>query len=108
MGLSATSAFTVLGTGSSALLGGDLTDPEDDGDDSTAAGTGFNWVSTTASEKNHFGYLRDSLEFRLRVADRAQRALFNGDGATAKVTYRCPSPYAAGTRQFIKATFVSR
>ena len=55
MGLSATSAFTVLGTGSSALLGGDLTDPEDDGDDSTAAGTGFNWVSTTASEKNHFG-----------------------------------------------------
>ncbi len=48
-----------------ALLGGDLTDPEDDGiegdtipaDGETpqTAGTGFNWVSITASSEEYFG-----------------------------------------------------
>lgn len=46
-------ALTVLGTGSGALLGGDLTDPENDGNDSN--GTGFNWLSTAASSENNFG-----------------------------------------------------
>ena len=46
-------ALTVLGTGTAALLGGDLTDPENDGNDAT--GTGFNWVSTAASSENYFG-----------------------------------------------------
>lgn len=47
------SALTVLGTGSGALLGGDLTDPENDGNDSN--GTGFNWLTTAASSENNFG-----------------------------------------------------
>ena len=46
-------ALTVLGTGTGALLGGDLTDPENDGDDAT--GNGFNWLSTAASSENNFG-----------------------------------------------------
>ena len=46
-------ALTVLGTGTGALLGGDLTDPEDDGNDSN--GSGFNWLSTAASSENNFG-----------------------------------------------------
>ena len=45
---------TILGLGTGALLGGDLTDPEDDGDDSTANGSNFNWVSINASSKNTF------------------------------------------------------
>ena len=45
---------TILGTGTSALLGGDLTDPEDDGNDGTASGSNFNWVSINASSKNTF------------------------------------------------------
>jgi CotH kinase protein/Fn3 associated/Lamin Tail Domain/F5/8 type C domain/Chitobiase/beta-hexosaminidase C-terminal domain len=44
------SAFTVLGAGTGALLDGDLTDPENNGSDVT--GTGFNWVSITASSEN--------------------------------------------------------
>ncbi len=46
-------ALTVLGAGTAALLGGDLTDPENDGNDAT--GAGFNWVSTAASSENYFG-----------------------------------------------------
>jgi methionine-rich copper-binding protein CopC/uncharacterized protein YhjY with autotransporter beta-barrel domain len=45
---------TILGTGTGALLGGDLTDPEDDGNDGTASGSNFNWVSINASSKNTF------------------------------------------------------
>lgn len=45
---------TILGTGTGALLGGDLTDPEDDGNDGTASGSNFNWVSIKASSKNTF------------------------------------------------------
>ncbi len=49
----AAAALTVLGAGTAALLGGDLTDPENDGNDAT--GAGFNWVSTAASSENYFG-----------------------------------------------------
>ena len=45
-------AATVLGTGSSALLGNDLTDPEDNGVDSGTNGSNFNWTSINASSKN--------------------------------------------------------
>ena len=45
-------AFEALGTGAAALLRGDLTDPENDGNDAT--GTGFNWVSIFASSENLF------------------------------------------------------
>lgn len=38
-----------------ALLGGDLTDPEDDGiDTENSAGENFNWVSISSSEKSFF------------------------------------------------------
>ncbi len=38
-----------LGTGTGALVDFDLTDPENDGSDATAAGTGFNWVNVTSN-----------------------------------------------------------
>lgn len=49
-------AFIVLGTGLGSLLGGDLTDPEDDGveNEVLASATGFNWVSITASSEENF------------------------------------------------------
>ena len=47
-------AATVLGTGSGALLGNDLTDPEDNGVDSGTNGSNFNWTSINASSKKTF------------------------------------------------------
>ncbi|NQU25183.1 MAG: hypothetical protein HQ567_28175, partial [Candidatus Nealsonbacteria bacterium] len=49
----------VLGTGTGALLGGDLTDPENDINDNVAgnppySGTGYNWVNAFASAENYF------------------------------------------------------
>jgi hypothetical protein len=50
-----------LGTGTGALIGGDLTDPEDDGIEGTVPGNGdwsslnWNWVSIQASSENYFG-----------------------------------------------------
>ena len=50
---SSLSAATILGTGSDALLGGDLTDPEDDGIDGTDDEAGnWNWSSISASSEN--------------------------------------------------------
>lgn len=46
--------FQVLGTGAASLLGHDFTDREDNGSDATAAGSGFDWVSATASNKPDF------------------------------------------------------
>ncbi len=47
------SAATILGTGTEALLGGDLTDPEDDGIDGTDGEEGnWNWSSISASSEN--------------------------------------------------------
>ena len=43
-------AYTVLGTGSGALLGGDLTDPENNGVD--GSNTNWNWTSINASSEN--------------------------------------------------------
>ena len=47
---------TVLGTGTTALLGGDLTDPENDGSETGNGGQGsrFNWVSATATSEPNF------------------------------------------------------
>ena len=45
---------TALGTGTAALLGGDLTDPENNGSDATATGTGFNWASISSSSESYF------------------------------------------------------
>jgi len=50
-----------LGTGTGALLGGDLTDPEDDGVEGPNPGSGnwdtlsWNWVHVTASSEEYFG-----------------------------------------------------
>ena len=66
---------TVLGTGTGALLGGDLTDPENDGVDSTASN--FNWVSTAASIENNFSPGGPSNEGALDVFD---NKLSSGEG----------------------------
>lgn len=42
----------MLGSGTTALLGGDLTDPENNGSDAT--GANFNWVTITASSENYW------------------------------------------------------
>ncbi|MFP6857611.1 MAG: discoidin domain-containing protein, partial [Roseibacillus sp.] len=53
--------ITSLGTGTGALRGGDLTDPEDDGVEGVVPVDGdwstlnWNWVSIQASEENYFG-----------------------------------------------------
>lgn len=46
--------FLVRGTGTGALIGHDLTDKDDDGSDATAAGSGFDWFTATASNKPDF------------------------------------------------------
>ncbi|MEJ6728545.1 MAG: hypothetical protein QNK83_05190, partial [Akkermansiaceae bacterium] len=50
-------AFEILGTGNDALLGGDLTDPEDDGADDDASGTGFSatFFATTGNFNGNGG-----------------------------------------------------
>lgn len=44
----------ILGTGTGALLQSDLTDPENNGNDSTPNGSNFNWVSINSSSKSFF------------------------------------------------------
>ena len=49
-------ASSILGTGSGALLGGDLTDPENDGIDGTDGAAGnWNWTSIAASSDGQWG-----------------------------------------------------
>lgn len=46
--------LTILGTGTAALLDSDLTDPENNGNDSIAQGSNFNWTSISSSNKSFF------------------------------------------------------
>jgi len=48
-------AETSLGTGVGALLGGDLTDPENDAVDGSATFVGFNFISIVSSDEPYFG-----------------------------------------------------
>ena len=54
-------AIVDLGTGTGALIGGDLTDPENDGTEGNVPGDGdwsslnWNWISIEASGENYFG-----------------------------------------------------
>ena len=49
-------ASSILGTGSGALIGGDLTDPENDGIDGTDGAAGnWNWTSIAASSDGQWG-----------------------------------------------------
>lgn len=51
--VSEVNARVILGTGTSSLIGGDLTDPEDDGIDGTDGTAGnWNWTSILASSEN--------------------------------------------------------
>ena len=51
--VSEVNARVILGTGTSSLIGGDLTDPEDDGIDGTDGAAGnWNWTSILASSEN--------------------------------------------------------
>lgn len=52
--MSNTMAETSLGTGTGALLGGDMTDPENDGVDGSATFAGFDWVSIVSSNEPSF------------------------------------------------------
>lgn len=45
----------LLGTGSGALIGSPLTDPDNNIDDTTLTGSNFNWKAVTTSEKPFFG-----------------------------------------------------
>lgn len=48
------SAVTSLGTGTGALVGGDITDPENDIDDTVPGGANFNWITATATSEPDF------------------------------------------------------
>lgn len=52
----ATATIEVLGTGAASLIGGDLTDPENDGLDAVGAATdpSWNWVSITSNNEPNF------------------------------------------------------
>jgi len=63
MGLAAQAAQTtanvkveILGTGTASLIGGDLTDPENDGEDALGAATSptWNWAEITSSHESDF------------------------------------------------------
>src|SRR5690349_11570050 len=61
-----------LGTGTAALLGGDLTDPENDGIDAPGAATdpSWNWVSIDASVEPDFEGAEDAFNvFDNKVGD---------------------------------------
>jgi len=60
---------TVLGIGTGALLGGDLTDPEDDGVEGFGIGTGFAWVGLTSSSESYFGGFGEETEGAFDVFD---------------------------------------
>ena len=45
-------AYTALGTGTGNLIGGDLTDPENDG---TAGGANYNWTYINSTDEPGFG-----------------------------------------------------
>ena len=47
--------LTILGTGTGSLLGNDLTDPDNNIDDTTPEGAQFNWLTATATNKAYFG-----------------------------------------------------
>ena len=72
-------AATVLGTGSSALLGNDLTDPEDNGVDSGTNGSNFNWISINASSKNTF-------------AGEGSYSVFDNNVSSGSAKWCCDSP----------------
>jgi len=46
--------ISILGTGTAALLDSDLTDPENNGNDSTSQGSNFNWLGITSSNESYF------------------------------------------------------
>jgi hypothetical protein len=60
--------ITILGTGADSLIGGDLTDPEDDGDESGEdMAAGWNWVSIESNIEPGFG----GGEFSYNIFDNA-------------------------------------
>ena len=85
------------------LLGGDLTDPEDDGtegetifangDVGQTAGLNFNWVSITANAEEYFGNFGGTL-----VTLKAAIPLFFENYITACLLFRniCPLPGCCG------------
>ena len=46
--------LTILGSGTAALLDSDLTDPENNGNDSVSQGLDFNWSAITSSNESYF------------------------------------------------------
>jgi hypothetical protein len=73
-------AATVLGIGTVALLGGDLTDPENDGSDAPEPnGNGlFNWVSISANQQAYFDV--DNVNPRQGSFDIFDNKVDNGEG----------------------------
>ncbi|MBM4037958.1 MAG: PEP-CTERM sorting domain-containing protein [Planctomycetes bacterium] len=69
----AAQAMTILGTGTGALLGSDLTDPENNINDNVPSspngGSGYNWLTSVASSSNWFTPGNSSLEGALDLFD---------------------------------------
>jgi len=94
-------AALVLGTGSGALLGGDLTDPDNNIDDNVAGnppyfGTGYDWVAAYSNMETHFSPGGPSNEAALDLFDNkvggSSDKWYDG-GANAWVAVQFDMPY---------------
>jgi hypothetical protein len=94
---SASSPGGLVITNAGGLLGGDLTDPENDINDSTPAGANFNWVEATASSKASF------------AADEAAFNVFDNKVGGGEAKWCCDgaNPSQHVTVQFAQFTRIS-
>ncbi len=98
----AAATFTVLGTGTAALLGSDLTDPENDGVGTGGTkGTKFNWLDVTTSDTSQ-AYFNDGTG---GFAEGALEVFDNQLGANAK--WCCAAAPQQVTVRFAKPVTLS-
>ncbi len=87
--------LTILGTGTAALLGTDLTDPDNNINDTTAAGAAFDWISATASNKPFFGLGAQADATSMGAFD-----LFDNKLGPLNDKWCCAGPPASATVEF--------
>ena len=86
-------AATILGTGTGALLGGDLTDPEDNGVD--GADSNWNWTSINASVENGWSFSEGAYN------------VFDNKVGAGQAKWCCDSPTQSIYVQFSQAYVLS-
>jgi hypothetical protein len=87
--------LTILGTGAAALLGGDLTDPDNNIGDTTPEGAQFDWLGATASNKPFFGTGGQAEPTSMGAFD-----LFDNRLGPVNDKWCCAGPPASATLEF--------